>query len=173
MLAVLGAGGVCCRAASGSSDRSSRWRATAVERVRRKRAAGGRKRSARRGNATASLPTASRSGRPNAAATESAGRPSEKRPSAVRGSSPTPIFFVRPPGLLCGIPAHPAVAPATVLFPGLPPCSRTGCEAREALARTVPSTARDSRNREKGPTAQAMKTCRYRSHVLRRPRPSA
>jgi hypothetical protein len=50
---------------------------------------------------------------------------------------PTEFFFVllRPPGMLCGIRSHPAVAPAAVLRSGLSPGTRTGSAAGEALAR--------------------------------------
>ena len=47
---------------------------------------------------------------------------------------PHRIFFLRPPGVLSAVQAHQAVAPAEVLFPGLPPCSGAGSETRAALA---------------------------------------
>jgi hypothetical protein len=57
--------------------------------------------------------------------------------SSVARVIPIGFFFVRPARLLSGIRAHHAVAPAEVLFPGLPPRSGAGSEAREALAQNI------------------------------------
>jgi hypothetical protein len=57
--------------------------------------------------------------------------------SSAREGHPHRFFFVRPPRLLSGVPAHHAVALAEVLFPRLPPRSGAGSEARETLAQRI------------------------------------
>jgi hypothetical protein len=58
---------------------------------------------------------------------------------------PTQFFFVllRPPGMLCGIRSHPAVAPAAILLSGLSPGPGTGSATGEALAGTKGAATRE------------------------------
>jgi hypothetical protein len=81
---------------------------------------------------------------------------------------PTRFFFVllRPSRVLCGIPAHPAVAPAAVLFPRLSSRAGTGAGARAALAPTMPGPTLGPSLGEKGPAPAAIKTCRDRPDIL-------
>lgn len=102
------------------------------------RGGGGR---GRPGDAIASPPMASRSGRHRVAATESAGQaaPEQKNcPWGLREGHPCKFFFVllRPPGVLYGVPSHPAISVATVLFCDLPARSGASSATGTALAST-------------------------------------
>lgn len=82
---------------------------------------------------------------------------------------PTKLFFLllRPPGMLCGVRAQPAVAPAAVLWSGLSPRSGARSGTGAALARTAPWPRVEGSLRGKGPSPAAMKTRRYRPDILR------
>jgi hypothetical protein len=77
------------------------------------------------------------------------------------------VVLLRPPGLLCNVPAHQAVARATVLFPGLPARPGAGSAEGEALAPTAPRPEVDGSPPEEGLVPPALKACRYRPDVLR------
>jgi hypothetical protein len=75
------------------------------------------------------------------------------------------VALLRPPRLLCNVPAHQAVAGAAVLFPGLPTRSGAGSAAGEALAPKAPRP--DAEPQEEGLAPPALKACRYRPDILR------
>jgi len=93
VLAVLGVGGVCWSIARRSSGPAGRWRVIAAPPAAWQPVSGER---GRCNNATATLPTASRSDRRNATATGRGGRLADTHeklpPRAPRGSSPS-VFF--------------------------------------------------------------------------------
>ena len=76
---------------------------------------------------------------------------------------PTEFFFVllRPPGLLCGIRSHPAVAPAALLLCDLSPGAGTGFAAGEALART-----RGAETRQQAPQNLASSAAIEPAHIV-------
>ena len=76
---------------------------------------------------------------------------------------PTEFFFVllRPPGMLCGIRSHPAVAPAAVLWSDLSSRAGTGFAAGEALART-----RGAETGQAGPPNLASLTAIKPDHIV-------
>ncbi len=65
------------------------------------------------------------------------------------------VVLLRPPGVLCGVPAHQAVATAAVLFPSLSPRSGEG----EALAPAAPWSGVAGSPGEKGPASAVMRAC--------------
>lgn len=100
----------------------------------------------------------------------------ENRYPNHREGHPSKIFFalrvvlLRPPGVLCGLPAHQAVPRAAVLFPGLPTCCGAGSREGKALASAAPQTEVAGRPAEKGPAPAApaaMRACGYRPDILR------
>ena len=87
----------------------------------------------------------------------------ERKTAAVSGARVIPTKFfpvlLRPPGVLCGVPAHTAVATAAVLFPGLSPRPGAGSGEGEALAPAAPRPGVAGSPGEKGPAPAAMKAC--------------
>lgn len=83
---------------------------------------------------------------------------------------PSWVVLLRPPGVLCGIPAHQAVPGAAVLFPGLPTRSGAGSREGEALEPAAPQPEVAGSPGEKGPAPAvpaAMRASGYRPDILR------
>lgn len=84
----------------------------------------------------------------------------KNRSCEQREGHPYKIFFVllRSSRVLCGVPSHPAITAAAVLFSSLPARSGASSGAGAALARTAPEPA-------------SIKPCRYGPDILQSPRP--
>jgi hypothetical protein len=80
----------------------------------------------------------------------------------------TKFFFVlvRSPGMLRGIPPHPAITPATVLFSCLSSRAGTGSGARATLASTTPRPTWGPSCGQNGPTPTPIKACQDRPDIL-------
>jgi hypothetical protein len=82
---------------------------------------------------------------------------------------PTKFFFVllRPPRMLLGVRAHPAVAAAALLLPGLPSGAPASSRAGEALGRTATRSGEREKPARRLAFAEAMKADRYGPDILR------
>jgi len=78
------------------------------------------------------------------------------------------LVLLRPSGVLCGVPAHPTITVAAILFSDLPARSGASSGTRTALASTNTWDGRQ-RRAGKGPLRASIKPCRYRLDILPSP----